>query len=103
MLRKRYGSVQAFEQTKGLPRDSVSDVLRGRTAGRTMAAIEEELTNGERVSQLGNGRSESDKSDEHTLIEFGRHTNAAVSFPAAGAAQRDDSAEASWPSRPEQR
>ncbi|HTK34939.1 MAG TPA: helix-turn-helix domain-containing protein [Caulobacteraceae bacterium] len=70
-LRKRYGSVQAFERAKGLPQDSVSDVLRGRTAGKTAAAIVEELAKTERAS--GEGAKESDLSDHHTLSPQARH------------------------------
>jgi lambda repressor-like predicted transcriptional regulator len=51
VLRKRYGSVHAFELRKGLPKDSVSDVLRGRTAGKTIAAITDEMNKAEGVSE----------------------------------------------------
>ncbi|MGE5501133.1 MAG: helix-turn-helix domain-containing protein [Ignavibacteriales bacterium] len=43
LLRRRYGSVAAFEQQKGLPKSSVSDVLRGRSVRRTAEAILKEL------------------------------------------------------------
>ena len=42
-LRKRHGSVRAFEAGQGLPVNSVSDVLRGRTVSRAIAAIAADL------------------------------------------------------------
>lgn len=42
-LRKRFGSVAAFEAVRNLPTKSVSDVLRGRTSARVSLAIEEAL------------------------------------------------------------
>ena len=42
-LRKRYGSVFAFEDAFGLPRKSVSDTLRGRANKRVSDAITEAL------------------------------------------------------------
>lgn len=38
-LRKRYGSLAAFEAREGLPDGSVKDVLRGRSSARTESAI----------------------------------------------------------------
>lgn len=43
-LRKRYGSVFAFEDAKALPRKSVSDWLRGRPSQRVKDAIEGTLS-----------------------------------------------------------
>lgn len=43
-LRKRFGSVFAFEDAQGLPRKSVSDFLRGRPNGRVAKTIDECLT-----------------------------------------------------------
>lgn len=40
-IKKRYGSVPAFETEKGLCRRSVSDVLRGRKSRRTQEAVAE--------------------------------------------------------------
>lgn len=39
-LRKRYGTVSAFERAAGIPSKSVSDVLRGRKSARVSKAIE---------------------------------------------------------------
>ncbi|MFN7400323.1 MAG: helix-turn-helix domain-containing protein [Sandaracinobacter sp.] len=49
-LRKRYGSLIAFERAKGLPTASVKDVLRGRSVARTRRAVAEEL--GKPVEQV---------------------------------------------------
>ena len=57
LLRRRYGSVAAFEQRCGLPRNSVSDVLRGRTVGRTAVAIVEELNKSDTASNACRGGS----------------------------------------------
>ncbi|MGI8839718.1 MAG: helix-turn-helix domain-containing protein [Caulobacteraceae bacterium] len=38
-LRKRFGTVKAFEAANGLGVDSVRDVLRGRSARKTAEAI----------------------------------------------------------------
>lgn len=43
-LRKRYGSVFAFEDANELPRKSVSDFLRGRSNGRVKNAITKTLS-----------------------------------------------------------
>lgn len=43
-VRKRYGSIVAFEQSKGLPKGSVHDLLRGRGGARAKAEIERLLT-----------------------------------------------------------
>lgn len=42
-LRKRFGTVFAFEKIKGLPKRSVADVLRGRPNARVTKAIEDAL------------------------------------------------------------
>ena len=39
-IRKRHGTVTAFEQREGLPAKSVNDLLRGRRSARVAAAIE---------------------------------------------------------------
>ncbi len=52
-IRKRYGSVPAFESEKGLCRRSVSDVLRGRKSRRTQEAVAAEV--GHTVESLFRG------------------------------------------------
>lgn len=42
-LKKRYGSVLAFERARGLPFESVRDVLRGRRSRRVAEVIADEL------------------------------------------------------------
>lgn len=42
-IRKRYGSLLAFELAKGLPATSVKDVLRGRAVWQARVAIAEEV------------------------------------------------------------
>jgi len=42
-LRKRFGSVAAFERANALATQSVSEVLRGRPSKRTIDAIERVL------------------------------------------------------------
>jgi lambda repressor-like predicted transcriptional regulator len=70
-LRKRFGTVKAFEELKELPVDSVRDVLRGRSARRTAEAIAECL--GKDVTSLFPGRftdapdTTSHKRDAHRL------------------------------------
>ncbi|QPT08616.1 hypothetical protein [Sphingomonas paucimobilis] len=43
VLRKKHGSVAAFERANNLPEKSVNDVLRGRSSARVTKAIENEL------------------------------------------------------------
>jgi lambda repressor-like predicted transcriptional regulator len=43
-LRKRFGSVAAFEREKNLPNKSVHEILRGRKSARVAAEIEKALT-----------------------------------------------------------
>lgn len=38
-IRKRFGSLLKFEEDKGLPRQSVTDLLRGKTSARVAAAV----------------------------------------------------------------
>lgn len=68
VLRKRYGSVCAFEKAKGLPPQSVSDVLRGRSVARTQAALILELVKSDAEASLLLGVSdlESDFPDDST-------------------------------------
>lgn len=42
-LRKRHGSLVAFEQKSDLPKGSVKDVLRGRAVSQTERAIASDL------------------------------------------------------------
>lgn len=42
-LRKRFGTVFAFEDAANLPRKSVSDFLRGRSSRRVRDAIDETI------------------------------------------------------------
>lgn len=42
-LRKRFGSVHEFERRQGLRRDSVSDLLRGKTSAAVVTAIDAAL------------------------------------------------------------
>ncbi|MGH7027338.1 helix-turn-helix domain-containing protein [Brevundimonas sp.] len=42
-LRKRYGTLIAFEQAHDLPTQSVKDVLRGRASARVEQAIADDL------------------------------------------------------------
>lgn len=53
-IRKRYGSVPAFEQEKGLYRRSVTDVLCGKKSRRTQEAIAAEV--GHTVESLFGGK-----------------------------------------------
>ena len=38
-IRKRFGSLKAFEEHEGLPRKAVTDILRGRSNRRVSDAI----------------------------------------------------------------
>jgi lambda repressor-like predicted transcriptional regulator len=38
-IRKRFGSLKAFEELEGLPRKAVTDILRGRSNRRVTDAI----------------------------------------------------------------
>ncbi|WP_350138020.1 helix-turn-helix domain-containing protein [Parasphingopyxis sp.] len=62
-LKKRYGSVLAFERHRGLPSDSVRDVLRGRANRRVARVIADELD--VNVHQLLPDRHESRKRDDN--------------------------------------
>lgn len=43
-LRKRYGTVAAFERAHELPQKSVSDLLRGRKSERVKSAVEQVIS-----------------------------------------------------------
>jgi lambda repressor-like predicted transcriptional regulator len=60
-LRKRHGSMAAFEVARGLPRQSTRDVLRGRAVAKTAHAIAEELNT--EVEALFPGRFKSHNRD----------------------------------------
>jgi len=70
-IRKRYGTVKAFEAAEGLPPTSVRDVLRGRPSRRTAQAIANCL--GRPIATLFPGRfsveaeDTSQKRDAHRL------------------------------------
>ena len=59
-LRKRHGSVAAFERAQGLPEKSVTDLLRGYTSARVRKAVEAAIT------------TQSDDSDCRVKPEFSR-------------------------------
>lgn len=42
-LRKRFGTIREFERATQLPRNSVSDLLRGKASSRVAQAIEDAL------------------------------------------------------------
>lgn len=60
-IRKRYGTIVAFEKTHNLPARSVNDVLRGKAVSNTARAIAREL--GMTTEQLFPGRFKSHPSD----------------------------------------
>jgi hypothetical protein len=43
-IRKRFGSLLKFEEKKGLPRQSVTDLLRGKASARVAAAVNKALS-----------------------------------------------------------
>jgi lambda repressor-like predicted transcriptional regulator len=61
LIRKRFGSLQAFERAKGLPIRSVSDLLRGKMSQRVAAAVDSEI--GKAVHESIPGVKVSDNSD----------------------------------------
>lgn len=65
-IRKRYGSVAAFERCNDLPAKSVSDLLRGRVSARVEDAIKKAL------KKAPLKRSESELSD---ITTAGRRTH----------------------------
>lgn len=42
-LRRRFGTIRNFERARQLPRNSVSDLLRGKTSARVALAVEDAL------------------------------------------------------------
>jgi lambda repressor-like predicted transcriptional regulator len=72
-LRKRFGTVFAFEQINGLPKRSVADVLRGRPNARVIRAIEDALTLPAPDSNQSNLSDSSENDGEaHRLISAAR-------------------------------
>lgn len=72
MIRKRFGSLQAFERAKGLPIRSVSDLLRGKMSQRVAAAVDSEIGKAGHESVSGaklsdNSDSSAKKSRNHRL------------------------------------
>lgn len=63
-LRKKYGTLVAFERAKELPSNSARDVLRGKTVAKTAVAIADELETS--VHVLFPGRFLSLKRDDNT-------------------------------------
>lgn len=43
-IRKRFGSLLKFEENEGLPRQSVTDLLRGKASARVAAAVNQVLS-----------------------------------------------------------
>ena len=63
-IRKRFGSVAAFERAYKLPEKSVTDVLRGQKSARVEAAVLEVIEGG---SQSEGSEHSSDPADAHRL------------------------------------
>lgn len=62
-IRKRYGTVAAFERQKGLPPKSVTEVLRGRAWKRVSDAVETALQEQVPLESLSEGSDNSGESD----------------------------------------
>ena len=58
-LRKKFGSVAAFERARSLPAKSVSDLLRGQKSARVEQAVVEAIT--DKVPQQSEGSDDSRK------------------------------------------
>ena len=63
-LRKKFGSLTAFERVHGLPDRSVSDVLRGKPSKRVQQFIERAL------SEANNQSDKSDCSGNETGMHY---------------------------------
>ncbi|MGP1283801.1 MAG: helix-turn-helix domain-containing protein [Parasphingopyxis sp.] len=72
-LKKLHGSVLAFERARGLPPESVRDVLRGRSNRRVAKAIASEL--GLEIHSLLPGH-QSRKRDDSAESGVAHHQNA---------------------------
>lgn len=55
-IRKRFGSLNKFEEQQGLAKQAVTDLLRGKTSARTAAAVNSVL-NATPASTLPHGKS----------------------------------------------
>lgn len=73
-IRKRHGSLEAFENARGLPHQSTRDVLRGRSVSRTAAAIAAELET--TVEALFPGRFKSHNRDDSAVVGRAHRQNA---------------------------
>lgn len=72
-LRKRFGTIAAFEQAKGLPVKSVNDVLRGRPNARVAKAVADALNTPEPpLSQSDCSDDSAEYADAHRLSGAGR-------------------------------
>lgn len=75
-IRKRFGSMAAFERTFDLPKDSAKDVLRGKSVAQTATAIARELQTS--VHELFPGRFLSLKRDDSSEMARDHRLNATV-------------------------
>lgn len=73
-LRKRHGSLRAFEEERGLPQHSARDVLRGRAVSQTAHAIADELNT--TVDKLFPGRFKSHIRDDSAHAKPSHRQNA---------------------------
>ena len=73
-LRKRYGSVAAFERAHGLSHDAVRDLLRGKTVARAADALAAEL--GSTIHSLFPDRFKSRKRDDNASVGAAHRLNA---------------------------
>ncbi|MEC8033964.1 MAG: helix-turn-helix domain-containing protein [Pseudomonadota bacterium] len=73
-IRKRHGSLAAFELARGLPRQSTRDVLRGRAVSKTAHAIAVELDT--TVESLFPGRFKSHNRDNIRKADAAHRQNA---------------------------
>ncbi|QLC25119.1 transcriptional regulator [Parasphingopyxis algicola] len=72
-LKKLHGSVLAFERARGLPPESVRDVLRGRSNRRVATAIAKELDLD--IHSVFPGPHESRKRDDNAGNGVAHHQN----------------------------
>ena len=75
-IRKRFGSLAAFEASRGLPSQSARDVLRGRAVAQTAHAIADELNT--TVERLFPGRFKSHIRDNTSEKVVAHRKNAGV-------------------------
>ncbi|WP_288457817.1 helix-turn-helix domain-containing protein [uncultured Sphingomonas sp.] len=67
-LRKRFGSVAAFERSRGLPEKSVTDLLRGYASARVEKAVVDAIS--------GAVPDQSEVSDDNSTIAPAHRLNA---------------------------